>query len=74
MIEVLDHGNNFDDKTNFYDSYECLRRLQLSLLAVMSHHKFQQSISSSLLTEQVKVTHEISALIEQIWNIASNVD
>jgi hypothetical protein len=35
MIEVLDHGNNFDDKTNFYNSYECLRRLQLSLLAVM---------------------------------------
>jgi hypothetical protein len=32
------------------------------------------SISSSLLTEQVKITREISALIEQIWNIASNVD
>jgi hypothetical protein len=33
-----------------------------------------QSIYSSLLTEQVKITREISALIEQIWNIASNID
>lgn len=33
-----------------------------------------QNISSSLLTEQVKVTHEISAPIDQIWNIVSNVD
>ena len=33
-----------------------------------------QSVSSSLLTEQVKVTHEISAPIDQIWNIVSNVD
>jgi hypothetical protein len=33
-----------------------------------------QNISSSLLTEQVKVTREISAPIDQIWNIVSNVD
>ncbi len=33
-----------------------------------------QNISSSLLTEQIKVTREISAPIDQIWNIVSNVD
>src|SRR4030095_16704685 len=33
-----------------------------------------QNISSSLLTEQVKVTREISGPFDQIWNIASNVD
>lgn len=33
-----------------------------------------QNISSSLLTDQVKVTREISASIDQIWNIVSNVD
>jgi ribosome-associated toxin RatA of RatAB toxin-antitoxin module len=33
-----------------------------------------QSVSSSLLTEQVKVTREISAPINQVWNIVSNVD
>jgi hypothetical protein len=33
-----------------------------------------QSVSASLLTEQVKVTREISAPIDQIWNIVSNVN
>ena len=33
-----------------------------------------QSVSSSFLAEQVKVTREISAPIDQIWNIVSNVD
>jgi len=33
-----------------------------------------QNISSSLLTEQIKVTRDISAPIDQIWNIVSNVD
>jgi uncharacterized protein YndB with AHSA1/START domain len=33
-----------------------------------------QSISSSLPTEQVKVAREISAPIDQVWNIVSNID
>ena len=33
-----------------------------------------QNVSSPLLTEQVKVTREISAPIDQIWSIVSNVD
>ena len=33
-----------------------------------------QNISSSLLTEQIKVTRDISGPIDQIWNIVSNVD
>ena len=33
-----------------------------------------QNIFSSLLTEQIKVTREISGPIDQIWNIVSNVD
>jgi ribosome-associated toxin RatA of RatAB toxin-antitoxin module len=33
-----------------------------------------QNISSPLLTEQIKVTRDISGPIDQIWNIVSNVD
>ena len=32
-----------------------------------------QSASSLLLTEQIKVSREISAPIDQVWNIVSNV-
>lgn len=33
-----------------------------------------QTVSSPLQTEQVKVTRDISAPIDQIWSIVSNVD
>jgi uncharacterized protein YndB with AHSA1/START domain len=33
-----------------------------------------QSISSSLPTEQVKVTREIAAPIDRVWNIVSDID
>jgi hypothetical protein len=33
-----------------------------------------QSAASPLLTEQIKVTREMSAPIDQVWNIVSNVD
>jgi ribosome-associated toxin RatA of RatAB toxin-antitoxin module len=33
-----------------------------------------QSASSPLLTEQIKVSREISAPIDQVWNIVSNID
>jgi ribosome-associated toxin RatA of RatAB toxin-antitoxin module len=40
----------------------------------LAPHVSAQSVSSSFLAEQVKVTREISAPIDQIWNIVSNVD
>ncbi len=33
-----------------------------------------QSAACPLLTEQIKVTREMSAPIDQVWNIVSNVD
>jgi hypothetical protein len=33
-----------------------------------------QSASSPLLAEQIKVSREISAPIDQVWNIVSNID